>query len=205
LLAVLHGRRGDILIDMENAPRLETERLLLRPFQESDAVAVERLAGVREVADTTLNIPHPYPAGGGLQWIATHGAAWARRQNLTLAICSQAPPNDLLGAINLSLSLMHLHGEIGYWIGASSWGHGFATEASRALVAYAFDELGLHRVQGRHFIRNPASGRVLQKLGMSLEGVHRDAYRRWGAFESVALYAVLAPDWYAARERERHG
>jgi RimJ/RimL family protein N-acetyltransferase len=50
-------------------------------------------------------------------------------------------------------------------------------------------------VQGRHFTRNAASGRVLQKLGMQLEGIHRDAYLRWSSFEDVAVYAVLAPDW----------
>lgn len=179
---------------MDNRPQLATERLLLRPFRETDGLSVERLARAREVADTTLTIPHPYPAGGGVQWIATHAGAWARRENLALAICTQASPNELIGAISLSLSLPHLHGEIGYWIGVPSWGRGFATEAARALVRYGFGELGLHRIQGRHFTRNPASGRVLQKLGMQLEGVHRDAYCRWGAFEDVAAYALLASD-----------
>lgn len=180
---------------MGELPRLVTERLLLRPFDASDGAGVERLAGAREVADTTLAIPHPYPAGGGAQWIATHGAQWDRRQNLALAICAKAAPGDLLGTISLHLSLEHSHGEIGYWIGVDSWGNGFATEAASALLTYAFADLGLHRVQGRHFTRNPASGRVMQKLGMRLEGVHRDAFSRWGHFEDVATYAILAAEW----------
>lgn len=183
---------------MAEVPRLVTERLVLRPFHVSDSLNVERLAGAREVADTTLTIPHPYPSGGGTQWIATHAAAWESRDNLALAICAQPTPSELLGAISLHLSLAHSHGEIGYWIGVNSWGNGFATEAARALVAYAFAELELHRVQGRHFTRNTASGRVMQKLGMRLEGVHRDAYRRWDRFEDVAVYAVLAPEWNLA-------
>lgn len=180
---------------MEQAPQLATERLLLRPFRRTDGARVEQLAGAREVADTTLTIPHPYPTGGGVQWIATHAGAWKRRENLALAICTAAPSSELVGAINLRLSLAHRHGEIGYWIAVASWGHGFATEAARAVVGYGFAELGLHRVEGRHFTRNPASGRVLQKLGMRLEGVHRDAYYRWDAFEDVAVYAVLASEW----------
>ena len=188
---------------MDDFPRIATERLVLRPFHTSDAADVERLAGAREVPDTTLTIPHPYPAGGGAQWIATHLAAWERRDNLTLAICARTARNELLGAISLHLSLAHAHAEIGYWIGVSAWGKGFATEAARALTDYAFAELRLHRVQGRHLTRNPASGRVLQKLGMRLEGVHRDAYRRWDHFEDVAVYAVLASEWSVAGQSQR--
>ena len=183
---------------MEELPQLATERLLLRPFNASDGPSVQRLAGSREVADTTLAIPHPYPIGAGAQWIETHAAAWVRRDNLTLAICNQTSPDELLGAISLHLSLPHSHGELGYWIGVDNWGKGFATEAAQALATYAFGELRLHRVQARHFTRNVASGRVMQKLGMRLEGIHRDAFCRWGRFEDVAVYAVLAPDWNRA-------
>jgi RimJ/RimL family protein N-acetyltransferase len=122
---------------MEEFPQLATERLLLRPFNASDGLSVERLAGRREVADTTLAIPHPYPAGGGAQWIGTHAAAWARRENLALAICNQTSPDELLGAISLQLSLPHSHGELGYWIGVDHWGKGFATEAAQALATYS--------------------------------------------------------------------
>jgi RimJ/RimL family protein N-acetyltransferase len=183
---------------MEDFPILTTERLVLRPFDANDGGLVERLAGAREVADTTLTIPHPYPTGGGEQWIATHAPAWSRRENLALAICDRTAPQELLGAISLQLSLTHCHGEIGYWIALPYWGNGLATEAARALTAYAFDELRLRRVQGRHFTRNAASGRVMQKLGMQLEGTHRDAYLRWDRLEDVAVYAILASEWALA-------
>ncbi len=176
-------------------PRLRTERLVLRPFDVADGPAVERLAGALEVADTTLAIPHPYPAGGGAEWIGTHAAAWERGSNLALAVCENTPPGDLLGAMSLQVSAEHSHAEIGYWLRVASWGNGFTTEAARAVVAYAFTELGLHRVQGRHFTRNAASGRVMQKIGMQYEGTHRAAYRRWNRFEDVAVYSILAPEW----------
>src|SRR5438067_5283174 len=168
---------------MTSMPTLTTERLVLRPFVAEDGPAVERLAGAREVADTTLNIPHPYPPGGGAQWIATHAASWEALTRLTLAIAPHEAPNDLLGAIGLTIAREHAHAEIGYWIGAHAWNRGYATEAARAITGYAFAELTLHRVQARHFTRNPASGRVMQKLGMRLEGLHRDAYLRRGRFE----------------------
>jgi [ribosomal protein S5]-alanine N-acetyltransferase len=185
---------------MRELPRLVTERLVLRPFDLADGPVVERLAGAREVADTTLTIPHPYPVGGGAQWIATHAVAWERGNNLALAVCDKTPSGELLGAVSLQVSAAHSHGEIGYWIRVASWGNGFATEAARAVLGYAFAHLTLHRVQGRQFTRNAASGRVLQKVGMQREGTHRDAYRRWDRFEDVAVYAVLAPEWGLANQ-----
>lgn len=179
---------------MAELPRLLTERLILRAFIEGDGPSVEQLAGDRVVADTTLAIPHPYPIGGGAAWIATHADAWNRGVGLTLAICDRSESEALLGAISLRVSQAHRHGEIGYWIGAAHWGRGYATEAALSLIGYAFATLGLRRVQGRLFTRNTASGRVLQKLGMQLEGIHRDAYLRWGRFEDIAVYAILASE-----------
>ncbi|MEP6832618.1 MAG: GNAT family N-acetyltransferase [Gemmatimonas sp.] len=185
-------------------PRLVTERLLLRPFSPSDGPDVERLAGAREVADTTLTIPHPYPVGGGTEWILTHADAWERDQGLTLAICVGTDDETPIGAISVQFSVQHSHGELGYWIGAGHWGQGYATEAAFAIMSHAFTALALHRMQARHFTRNPASGRVLQKLGMQLEGIHRDAYTRWSVFEDVAVYALLAPQW-AGTDRSPRG
>jgi len=59
---------------------------------------------------------------------------------------------------------------------------------------FAVGPLRLHRIQARHLTRNPASGRVMQKLGMRMEGVARDAVRKWGRFEDRAVYAILASD-----------
>ena len=176
-------------------PRLVTERLILRPFSSNDGPAVERLAGAREVADTTLTIPHPYPTGGGTEWIMTHADAWERARGLTLAICVGTDGDILIGAISVQFSLLHSHGELGYWIGADHWGQGYATEAALAVMAFAFTTLALHRIQARHFTRNPASGRVLLKLGLRLEGIHRGAFTRWNVFEDVAVYAILATQW----------
>lgn len=68
---------------MGSFPLLHTERLVLRPFALTDATLVEELAGAREVADTTLTIPHPYPKGGAAAWIATHGDGNLRMSRFT--------------------------------------------------------------------------------------------------------------------------
>jgi RimJ/RimL family protein N-acetyltransferase len=186
---------------MTPLPRLTTDRLVLRAFVADDAPTVERLAGDWEVANTTLNMPHPYPAGGGAFWIGTHLAAWEQRTDLTLAVCRLETPREIIGSVALSLQLDHARAELGYWIGAHTWGQGFATEAAYAIVSFGFAELDLNRVQARHFVRNQASGRVLQKVGMRLEGVHRQMYRRWDRFEDVAVYGVLAREWASRDNR----
>lgn len=179
---------------MTEQPALQTARLVLRPFVTADAPAVQRLAGAREIADTTLHIPHPYPDGGAEAWIATHPAGWEARTVVTFAI-TDCRDGAVVGAIGLTLALAHERGELGYWVGAEYWNRGYCTEAAREVVAFGFRELGLHRIQARHLTRNPASGRVMQKLGMRLEGVHRDAIRKWDRFEDLALYAILVDEW----------
>ncbi|HEU4564098.1 MAG TPA: GNAT family N-acetyltransferase [Gemmatimonadaceae bacterium] len=174
-------------------PTLSTARLVLRPFLPEDAPAVQRLAGAREIADTTLTIPHPYPDGAAELWIATHEQGFAAGTVVVFAV-TERESGDVVGAVGLVVEPAHASAELGYWIATPYWGRGYATEAAGALVAFALGPLGLHRVQARHLIRNPASGRVMQKLGMRLEGVHRHAVRKWDAFEDVALYAILETD-----------
>jgi [ribosomal protein S5]-alanine N-acetyltransferase len=174
-------------------PTIRTERLILRPFELSDAKTVQLLAGDRAVADTTLLIPHPYHDGAAEAWIGTHDHLYAEGTQATFAI-TLLEGGTLIGAIALTLSPPHARGELGYWIAVLHWGRGYATEAGRAVVRFGFDILKLHRIQARHLTRNPASGRVLQKLGMRVEGVQREAIQKWGVFEDLALYAILSTD-----------
>ncbi|MFN7950397.1 MAG: GNAT family N-acetyltransferase [bacterium] len=178
-------------------PTLETARLILRPFQASDAPAVQRLAGAREIADTTLAIPHPYPDGAAAEWIATHAARFAAGTLAPFAVVTRAD-GLLVGATGLALVMAHAQGELGYWIGHADWGRGYATEAARALLDFGFRGLGLHRIQARHLTRNPASGRVMEKLGMRFEGIHRGAVLKWGTFEDLAQHAILVHEWLAS-------
>ncbi len=184
--------------ELEPIPTLRTSRLLLRPFAPLDAARVRLLAGAPEVASTTLKIPHPYEEGMAEAWIAGHGAAWTAREHLTLAIT--AGSEGLVGGVGLHLALEHRRGELGYWIGVPYWNRGYATEACVAVLAYGFDELGLHRVLARHVERNPASGRVMRKLGMTHEGRMREHVLKWDRFETLEVYGILEGEWRAADE-----
>lgn len=158
---------------------------------------MQRLAGALAVVATTLTIPHPYPDGAAEAWIGTHAAAWASGRGAHYAV-TDATGGALVGAVSLALTPAHAGAELGYWIAEPAWDRGYATEAAAALCAYAFATLGVHRIQARHFAVNPASGRVMQKLGMRHEGTLRAAVRKDGRFKDLALYAVLAPEWTLA-------
>ncbi len=178
---------------MESPPTLETARLVLRPLREADAADVRRLAGDRAIADTTLLIPHPYPEGAAEEWIAGQPEDWAKRRGVVFALTDREG-GALLGAMGLVLNLPHRKAELGYWVARDRWGRGYATEAARAVIAWAFDGLGLHRVEAHHMVRNPASGRVLEKAGMTREGLCRAFHRKGERFEDAVLYGVLASD-----------
>jgi ribosomal-protein-alanine N-acetyltransferase len=183
---------------MSSIPVLLTDRLRLRPFSLDDALEVQRLAGDRLVAATTLNIPHPYEDGMAQAWISSHQGEFIERKGVIFAIASKAN-GSLIGAIGLADMVADHHAELGYWIGRPYWNQGFCTEAGAAVLRYAFTELNLVRVHSAHFARNGASGRVLQKLGMRHEGSRKQHVRKWGQFEDLEVYGILKSDWQAAK------
>lgn len=95
----------------------------------------------------------------------------------------------------VDLSDRHQLAELGYCIGKEWWNQGYTTEAGRALLAFGFDQLGLNRIQAVHDVRNPSSGRVMEKLGMRHEGTIRQARLVKGQFVTISLYGMLVTDW----------
>jgi len=182
---------------MKERPTLETDRLLLRPFTAGDASDVQRLAGDRAIADTTLNIPHPYEDGVAEEWIGKHEAIFNEKKGAHFAITLKSD-GTLVGAISLMGMVAGHQAELGYWVGRPYWNQGYCTEAARAVVAYAFSKLGLIRVHSCHLSRNPASGRVMQKTVMSHEGCRRQHVRKWNKAEDLELYGILKEEWNGA-------
>jgi [ribosomal protein S5]-alanine N-acetyltransferase len=172
------------------------ERIQLRPFSLEDAPWVQKLAGDYAIADTTLNLPHPYLDGMAENWISGHAEAFENRESLTLAIVDTLP-NALVGAISLMGMTQGYRAELGYWIGKPYWGRGFCTEAARLMLNYAFEQLGMRRVYSSHLARNPASGRVMQKIGMKYEGTQKRHIQKWEKLEDLVLYGILYEEWQA--------
>jgi RimJ/RimL family protein N-acetyltransferase len=179
---------------MKQQPVLRTERLTLRPFEDSDAPAVQRLAGAYEVALNTLSVPHPYPDGAAEQWIASQREEFAKD---TLHNFAAVADGELVGSIGLMMKGDAI-AEIGYWIGVPYWGRGYATEAAAELVRYGFETCNLHRIYAGYYARNAASGRVMEKLGMKYEGTLRQHVCKWGVYLDVVYYGLLRDEWLSS-------
>ncbi|HEY5610095.1 MAG TPA: GNAT family N-acetyltransferase [Thermoanaerobaculia bacterium] len=175
---------------------LSTPRLLLRTFDESDLDGLTHLVGAREVASTTLEIPHPYTREMAEAWLRESREKIASGESVSYAIVAES---QLVGSVGLKVKADHARAELGYWIGLAYWGRGYATEAARAMLEYGFDVMGLNRIFAGYFPRNPASGRVLEKIGMKRDGVLRQHVMRWGVFEDVILYSMLRSERTAQR------
>jgi len=179
---------------MTEQPRLFTERLHLRPFVLDDGPDVKQLAGDRAIASTTLLIPHPYEEGIAEDWIGTHHQKYEKGEGVIYAI-TLLDQEVLIGSIGLGINMEFARAELGYWIGKPFWGDGYATEAAGAVLAYAFDTLNLNRIYATYLVRNPASGRVLQKNGMKFEGCLRQHVKKWGVFEDMNLFSILRAEF----------
>jgi RimJ/RimL family protein N-acetyltransferase len=157
---------------------------------------VQRLAGAPEVAAGTF-VPHPYEDGMAEQWIIHQRAEYEQGRQYGFAIVLAAE-QIFIGAMGLMLTPAHERGRLGYWIGVPYWGQGYCTEAARAVVRFGFHNLGLHRIWAPHFKSNPASGRVMQKVGMQYEGCQRGHLRHGDRFEDTQLYGILHDEFPAA-------
>jgi RimJ/RimL family protein N-acetyltransferase len=177
---------------MERQPTFETQRLILRPFTIEDAPIIQHLAGAREIAATTLTIPHPYQDGMAEQWISSHQEKYEEGElNFAVVIREEML---LCGAIALGVNKVNVNAGLGYWIGVPYWGKGYCTEAAKVVVDYGFKALNLHHIHAVHLECNPASGRVMQKLGMTYEGCSREHFCKWGQFHNGVKYGILASE-----------
>lgn len=173
---------------------LHTPRLSLRSFTLADADTVEILAGDLRVAEPIAAIPHPYPKGAAAEWISKHEAIFESREGIVYAITDSAS-GRLFGAINLlGISATHARCELGYWVAYEHWSRGICSEAARALIDYAQQELGISRVIARCLARNPGSARVMEKAGLVLEGrLVKDMLHR-GIYEDILIYGKVFQD-----------
>jgi [ribosomal protein S5]-alanine N-acetyltransferase len=175
-------------------PRLETERLILRPYGLDDAPRAQQMCGDWAIASTTLAIPHPYPDGAAEQWISTHAENFRQGTEVTLAITLKRE-GTVIGSMALSVNPNHRRGELGYMVAKEHWNLGYCTEAARAMTRYGFLVLNLNRIQAMHFPRNPASGKVMRKLGMTREGLLRQHVINRGTPEDLEIYSILRTEF----------
>lgn len=175
---------------------LQTDRLTLRPLRMSDAPAVQALVADRAIAATTLSIPHPYPEGGAAEFIERMREHMDEGKGVVFGVFVREEEDagtteTVVGTVGLTINRDHRRAELGYWIGRPFWGRGYASEAGKRIVEWGLESLHLQRVYAHHMLHNPASGRVLRKIGMTFEGVLPQHVLKWDEFVDLALYGIV--------------
>lgn len=173
---------------------IKTERLLLRKFRPEDAKAMfETWANDERVTRYLTWTPH-----GNIDTTKFVINDW----------CSSYEKNDfynwaiefdgkLIGSIGcVETNEASECGEIGYCIAYDFWGKGIVTESAKAVIDFMFREVNLHRIEILHATKNPASGKVAQKCGLTYEGTKREHFKSaCGEFLDIAIYSILRKEW----------
>ena len=153
-------------------PRIETERLVLRPPRMADAVYVAEMANDAEVARMTTRVRHPYRLADAQAFLAAMQSADPHTDRPFLIEHPSFGPIGMTGFHRVE----DRHVELGYWLGQTFRRRGFATEAVRAALSWAQGGWGRRAVLSSHFVDNPASGRVLEKAGFLYTGEVRERF-----------------------------
>ena len=174
---------------------LESDLLLMRPLESTDAKDILRFATAPEIPANTF-VPRPYTEDSAIEFLRQAREHWQHDEGYTFALIEKRPAR-FVGCMGIHPLWKHNRAEVGYWIGKPFWGRGLATEALRLLIEFGFDVLQLNRIEAGHFSHNPASGRVMQKAGMRPEGLRRGYLLHRETYKDALWYAILRDDYLA--------
>lgn len=169
-------------------PVLETSRLILRGLSKGDEEQLRAAADHESIARGTAGLPHPYTIEDAVSFVGGRHNDFLGETGGVFAVVEKET-GLIVGCAGISPTRKG-SAEIGYWITPSRWNLGYCTEAVIRLIAFGREVMGLHRISANHFPGNPASGRVLEKAGMTREGVLKGYLFKNGEFLDVVVWAV---------------
>ncbi|RXJ04440.1 N-acetyltransferase [Anaerobacillus alkaliphilus] len=182
---------SDVFYDL---PTLETERILLRKFILNDANDMFQYSSVPEVSKfvpwethKTVENSKDFISYILKQYEESKLAPWAieLKEN-----------RKVIGTIDfVAWFPQHYRAEIGFILSKEHWGSGLIPEAANKVIQFGFDSMELNKIKAPCMVENVQSQRVLQKLGMTLEGVMKNEYYIKGMFRDMAVYSLLKKDF----------
>jgi len=174
---------------MNKFPTIHTNRLVLDKLSFHDIPTVVKHAGNKKIADTTLNIPHPYKEQDAVFWINSANQGFEKKSQFTFAIRIKTS-NELIGGIGLKIDNRFNRAELGYWIAEKYWNYGYATEAVEAILNFGFLELNLNKIYATHLEENTASGKVMIKNKMIKEGELKEHTKKGEDYKNLIQYRL---------------
>ena len=178
----------------EDGCLLTTSQLVLRPPRDDDAEALASIANNRKIAEQTRRMPHPYGIEDARRWIGS----LAQSQECAFLI-TRKNDHRIVGASGFGIGDTGDH-EVGYWLGEAFWGNGYATEAARAVIDYAFANRPITLINSRCRVVNEASRRVLVKCGFQLVGTGMSMGRSYGGPVPVDEFVLERSVWESLKQ-----
>jgi len=171
---------------------LYTNRLKLRALMPKDIESI-----VKNYNDDVVNFMSnstPYTKDKAVKIVEDALKNYKNFENIAFAITLKEK-NILIGIITLDINKIDDHITIDYWIGKEWWGNGYMSETLTEIVRYCFRDLKTHRVTAHHFHTNMASGKVMQKAGLKLEGRRKEHFKKNDSFLDILDYGVVKDEW----------
>lgn len=183
----------------DRSPRIETQRLILRQMRVSDAKDMYEYARLPEVSKYLLWAPHD-SLDYTKSYLKQVEAAYKSNDFHDFGVILKSN-NKLIGTCGFAnLDMANFRGEVGYVLNPEYWGMGIAAEAVNAVLRLGFDIMGLNRIEARYMVDNINSRKVMEKCGMTFEGVARQSMFVKNEFCDIGVCAILAKD-YSPKER----
>ena len=175
--------------------RLEGDRIILRPLEEGDSETLYENVKEYEMARWMINVPHPYPENGAIEFIKTTQEKMNEGLAYELAIESKET-SEVIGVMSLlKVDNKHRNAELGYWVAKEHRSEGIATEAASIILAFGFEVLNLERIYSKCFVDNKPSEKVFEKIGMQYEGTFRHEVLKEDRFIDTKYYSILRQEW----------
>jgi ribosomal-protein-alanine N-acetyltransferase len=173
---------------------LTTPRLTLRPYETADGDAVWPVASHPLIYATTLGIPRDYPRENVDWWFGNIARQWEEDAAYEFGLFAREDGRYVGNCALISVDRKNETAVMAYFIDPSQWRRGYATESARAVCAFGFDQLGLRRINGECYSINPASRRVMEKVGFAYEGTRRAFYKKDGVCHDIDQLGLLPDD-----------
>lgn len=174
--------------ELKEFPVIETKRLILSRLEEKDIPFIVEFLQHRIYSDLTSNIPYPYTENDAKFWLKMSKEAFDNKTGFTFGIRNKE--EQLIGAIGLH-DREDDKAELGYWIAIPYWNKGYVTEAARAVINFGFKDLEINKIYATHFLHNPASGKIMEKIGMEQEALLKQHVKKDGEYYDLAMYSIF--------------
>ncbi|MCQ2426065.1 MAG: GNAT family N-acetyltransferase [Lachnospiraceae bacterium] len=187
-------------MEHKGTKRIETERLILRPFRPGDAAAAYR----NWTSDNKVTEFLRWQTHSDITVTETVIGNWVKESEKpdfyqwAIVLKEIGEPIGSIGVVDRNEFLDILH--IGYCIGSRWWHRGITTEAFSAIIPYLFEEVGANRIESQHDPDNPHSGGVMKKCGLTYEGTLRQADFSNKGIVDACMYGILKSDWESKKQ-----